>query len=258
MKNTLLLLTFTLTAFAQAATGPAKATPTDAELKMYDGKWQAASDAAAASGDYELASRALHRLMECPSPAQPKGQQWNAVIAAKTVAMAQAALAQQPLDANQQRDTYLNLSAGLVLQAADTANMADALRLVKLGKDAYDAAMNATTPANDALVLATYAAWHLRTASRGGIIVGANRATGRTLLSQAVKAFNAAPDATEEQRTRKAWVGLRIATAFESVNDKNLLPFFEATIRLGDQAGAEGRCAANVARVHLRRPITRY
>ena len=254
MKRTLLfpllLLTVSSPVIAQSA-------PQSAAKLFAAGRWQAAADQAVLEGDYNLASTAMMRLMQCPSSEQPKGQNWQADPASKGLAYAKSALNKPNLSNEDRAEALMNAAThqGL-LDIFKLNNITEVLRDARSSKAMYETAVQLMP--KDALIVGTYATWHSKMASKGGIVVGATRNTTRTYVAQAMAAFNAAPDATPEQRARKAMAATQIGTALEGLNDKILLKFFEAAISLGDGGDADARCAANMARVHLGRPITTY
>lgn len=252
-----MLAVVTLALGVNAQAGP------KADALIDQGKWMAAADQAATEKDFITAAMAIHRLQECPNPGAPKGQVWNAKIAAQGAEYARAALAQN-LNTQDKAEAYYNLGNLMGNQAADatsgTMGMDSVKQAISLGREskaAYEQAMQLSP--RDALIVATTAFFHGRGYARGGIVIGAKLSDARYLTSNAAQLFNQMPDQTKEQQTRKAWAALRIAESFESLNDKNMKPFFEAAIKLGDQTGgADGRCAANVARVHTGKTVTNF
>lgn len=226
---------------------------------MRQGRWQDAANQAVRENDFLTAATAMHRLQECPSPSQPKGQAWDQKVADQGIEYGRKAVAQNPRGQNAV-DALIELSSSLGFQAAvppSVSNYPVILRSAKESGTTLDAAVRLNS--SDLLATSTYAFWHTRAAARGGTFIGASMTQGKYWLSRGANVFNQTPDATPEQQLRKALGALRIAEAYESISDKRLTLYFEAAIKLGEQAGgAEGRCVANVARVHLNRPVTDF
>ncbi|GAA5501010.1 hypothetical protein Dxin01_00741 [Deinococcus xinjiangensis] len=221
------------------------------------GRWQAAADQAVLEGNYNLASLAMMRLMQCPSADQPKGQNWTSDVASKSLAYARSALSKTNLSNAERAEALTNAAnAQGLLSIAKGGNVTEVLREARTVKSMYETAVQLAP--KDALIVGTFAVWHAKAANRGGIVLGATRNSTRAYVTQAMNNFNASPDASADQRTRKALAAVQIGTALEGLNDKNLLKFFEAAIVLGDNGDASSRCAANLARVHLGRDISTY
>lgn len=245
----LALLSFTVAHAASATTSDL----------MRQGRWQDAANQAARENDFLTAATAMHRLQECPSPAQPKGQAWDQKVADQGIEYGRKAVAQNP-KGQDAIDALIELSSSLGFQAAVPPSLSNYPVILRSAKEA-GTTLHAAVSLNssDLLATSTYAFWHTRAAARGGSFVGASTTQGKYWIARATNVFNQTPDATPAQQLRKALGALRIAEAYESLNDKRLLPYFEAAIKLGEQAGgAEGRCVTNVARVHLKRPITDF
>lgn len=223
---------------------------------MNIGDWRAASQQAAAEGDLLTAASALQLLQECPSAAQPKGLNWDYKLSTLGIEYLKKALSQK-LSTTDAVDAYLLLAGHIGHQAVTTSAMAETLRAAKDSKDGFEKAVELNP--NDTLAMATLAAYYGRSYSRGGMVIGVRKSDAQTTVSKAARLFNTTPDSTSAQQLRKGWAALRIAYAFEGMNDGKRVPYFNAAIKLGEQAGsAEGRCLANVARVHLKQPITQY
>lgn len=227
------------------------------------GKWSAAATQAAQEKDFLTAALALHRLQECPSPAQPNGQVWSEKLSAQGVAYTRAAL-NTPLNTDEKITAYLTLGNLLGLQAYDltdggvaVATLRDALSLVRQSKAAYESGLQLRP--SDGLMASSYALWHARGYARAGAVIGASLTEARHWLYVGQQAFNRMPENNKAQMLDKAWTAFRLAVALESQRDKRMQPYFEAAIKLGEQAGnADGRCVANVSRVHLGRPVTNF
>lgn len=220
------------------------------------GRWAEAASAAAKVGDYALAATAVNRDLECPSPDQPKGQAWDGDRAAKGVAYAQQQLASAKT--NEERANALFNYGNLVgIQSITVINISEVLRMARENKKSYEQAI-ALAP-NDMLYAATYAVWQSKAANRGGLVLGVTRNTARSAVNRAIALFNATPDGDSTGQAEKAYAATRIGMGLEGLNDPNLKKFFEVAIKLGDGAGTPfGRCAANLARVHLGRDITNF
>lgn len=158
--------------------------------------------------------------------------------------------------------SQLGLQVGLVanvmaMNGANASNMSDLFKYSKESKAAFDKALQLDP--NDTLALANLATFHAKTYRIGGVVYGATRGDAQLLVSRAAKRFNESPDATRAQQIDKGYAAVRIGTALEGLNAKKLQPYFEAAIKLGDQAGgARGLCAANLARVHLGRTVNDF
>lgn len=245
--------------FVLLASSPAIAAST-ADL-LEQGRWLDAATQAEKEGDYLTAGYALNLQMQCPSPSQPNGQNWSVAIATRGVDVSRKAVAQfntgaKGADAYTNLGSHLGLIANAMLYSA-AANFPEILRYTKESKSSYDKAMQLNP--NDTLAVANLATFHAKTYKVGGIAFGATKTDAQLLIGQAVKLFNASPNVTREQQIQKALDAVRIGTAMEGVSDKRNKAIFEAAIKLGEAAGgARGLCAANLGRVHLGQPITRY
>lgn len=220
------------------------------------GRWTEAAYQAETDKDYATAALMLDRLMECPSPSQPNGQHWDAALSKRGLALAQKAASvaqtpQQASDAQLMIATHVGHLAGL---AQENRNLAGALSGARDSKVAFEKAVQQMP--QDLQVNSTYAMYLARSLGRGAFVLGISKGSAQMALSTSVRLFNTAPDATREQQLAKAVGALRIAEAYEGMSDIKLKPFFEAAIKLGLQAGGgEGRCLANVARIHLKQPL---
>lgn len=258
MKTKKVLLAFALLCTSSPAHASAQL-----DALWQQGKWAAAAAQAADEKDFQTAALALHRLQECPSPTQPKGESRDVKLSIQGAAYARAALnnAQNKAD-KVEAYTHLGNLVGLQSYALSqggisTTNMREGLNLARQSKAAYDAALQLDP--NDPLLTSFYALWHARGYLRAGVVIGASLSEARHWLFVSQKAFNEMPEQTPAQVVNKAWVAFRIGGALESLRDTKMQPYFEAAIKLGDRVGtAEGRCAANVARIHMGRPITTF
>lgn len=233
-----------------------QAVSVSANTSFSQGQWMAAAQQAADDGNYLLAAEALHMQQYCPSSSQPKGQIWDAKLSAQSANYARQALQQKPTR-QEALDANLLLAAMVGEQAQTTSNVAEVLRFARDSKNLYESTAEANP--NDLLAQAVLATFYGRSYNRGGIVMGITKGSAKMAVARASKLFNSAPDNTKEQRLRKGWAASYIALAYEGLNDKRLQPYFEAAMTLGEQAGdAEGRCIANLSRVHLGRPITSY
>lgn len=257
MRNTMKLslkiaLTCSLlcSALAQAAT---------AIDLMDQGRWMDAANQAEKDGDYLTASLALNLQMQCPSPTQPSGQVWSKPVAQRGAALAKKALTQPGVkksSAYNELGSHLGLIANSMIYSGDK-NFSELMGYTRDSKNAYDKAVN--LDANYLNAVANLATFHAKTYKIGGIVFGASRGEAQLLISRSVKMFNQAPNNTPEQQILKGMDAVRIGTAMEGVNDSRSKDIFEAALRLGEAAGgARGKCVANLARVHLNRPITSY
>lgn len=242
-----LLATLTLQSSAVAASA--------ADL-FAQGDWAAAAEQPVQDNDPLTGALAVHRLMECPAPARPKGQVWTYKQTAQAAAFARQALAGKLNDADRLQ-AYISLADNVGNQAQTTSNLAETLKLARDSKSAYESAVKLDS--NDFLAAASLAIFYARSYFRGGVVIGVTKGEAQNLTTRAARLFNTAPDATKAQMLRKAWGAVRLGGAYEGLGDKKLVPYYEAAIKLGEASGTpSGLCAANVARVHLGRAITKY
>lgn len=223
------------------------------------GRWIDAANQAEKDGDYLTAAQALNLQMQCPSPSQPGGQVWSKPVAQRGAELAKKALTQPSVKkaiAYNELGSHLGLIANAMLYSPEK-NFPELMGYTRDSKNAYDKAVSLdTTYLNATANLATF---HAKTYKIGGIVFGASRGEAQLLISRSVKMFNQGPNNTPEQQILKSMDAVRIGTAMEGVNDPRSKDIFDAAIRLGEAAGgARGKCAANVARVHLGRAVTSY
>lgn len=245
--GTVLLSTVLLSTVALAASGDAL---------LAQGQWAAAVRQATAENDLLTAAVALHFLQECPSPAQPQGEAWDSRLSGQAAGFARQLL-KGKLNRADTLQAYLTLGDTSGNQAQVTANLIEKLRLARESRSAYESAVKFAP--DDGLAQASLAVYYSLGAKNGGAVVGLTRSEAQSLTRRAALTFNQMPDGTRDQQLRKAWTAIRLGGAYEGLGDKQRLPVYEAAIKLGESSKtASGQCAANVARVHLNRPISTF